>query len=248
MSIESLAIILIALAAGAVVKGITGLGLPLVAMPVLANFIGVQHAVAVMVFPGLASNTLLIHRQWAHARAMPELPALMISGVIGAVIGTWGLSSLDERLLSIAIAAMIALYLVLMVARPHARISPRVSRVLTPIVGLFAGLVQGATGISGPIIGTYLVAFRLEPAAYVFAAASTFQAMAMVQLFALIWFGIIDLERAIEGLIAVIPILIVVPLAARYTSRFSRRKFELGLAAVLVVLGGRLALKGIWGV
>jgi hypothetical protein len=36
MSIESLAIILIALAAGSVVKGITGLGLPLVAMPVLA--------------------------------------------------------------------------------------------------------------------------------------------------------------------------------------------------------------------
>ena len=86
-------------------------------------------------------------------RAMPELPALMISGVIGAVVGTWRLSSLDERLLSIAIAAMIALYLVLMV-----------------------------------------------------------------------------------------------PLAARYTSRFSRRKFELGLAAVRIVLGDRLALKGIWGV
>jgi uncharacterized membrane protein YfcA len=248
MSIESLAIILIALAAGAVVKGITGLGLPLVAMPVLANFIGVQHAVAVMLFPGLASNTLLIHKQWRHARAMPDLPALVISGVIGAVIGTWGLTSVDERLLSIAIAAMIALYLVLMVVKPHAKIPPHVSRVLTPFVGFAAGAIQGLTGISGPIIGTYLVTFRLEPAQYVFAAATTFQSMAVVQLFTLIWFGIVDWERTIEGLIAVIPILVIVPLAARYTSRIPRRKFELGLGAVLIVLGGRLALKGIWGV
>lgn len=248
MSIQSLAIILIALALGAIVKGVTGLGLPLVAMPVLANFIGVQHAVAVMVLPGLASNTLLIHRQWAHARAMPELPALMIFGVVGAVIGTWGLSSLNEHLLSLAVAAMIALYLLLMVARPHARISPRLSRVLTPVVGFGAGLIQGSTGISGPVIGTYLVAFRLEPAAYVFAAACTFQAMAFVQLIALVWFGVLTLDRAVEGLIAVVPILIVVPIAARLTGRISRRKFEIGLGAVLIALGGRLALKGIWGV
>lgn len=248
MSIQSLAIILIALALGAIVKGITGLGLPLVAMPVLANVIGVQHAVAVMVIPGLASNTLLIHKQWSHAHAMPELWALMLFGVVGAVIGTWGLSSLDERLLSLAVATMIGLYLMLMIVRPHARISPRLSRVLTPFVGLGAGVIQGSTGVSGPIVGTYLVAFRLEPAAYVFAAACTFQAMAVVQLFALAWFGVFTLDRAIEGLIAVIPILIVVPIAARLTSRISRRKFELGLGAVLIALGGRLALKGIWGV
>ena len=248
MSLESLAIILLALAAGSVVKGVTGLGLPLVAMPVLANFIGAQHAVAVMVLPGLASNTLLLAKQWRHARAVPDLPWLMATAVVGAAIGTWGLSSLDERTLSLAIAAMIALYLVLMVVRPSARIPPHISRVASPIVGLAAGLIQGATGISGPIIGTYLFAFRLEPAAYVFAAAAAFQAMAAVQFFALIWFGVLDLERGIEGLIAVIPILVIVPLAARLTGRISRRKFEIGLAAFLVVTGARLALKGIWGV
>jgi uncharacterized membrane protein YfcA len=248
MSIESLAAILAALSVGSFVKGVTGLGLPLVAMPVLANVIGVQHAVAVMVFPGLASNTLLIHKQWREARAVRDLPSLMTAGVIGAVGGTWGLSFLDERTLSLAMAAMIALYLLLMVARPNARISPELSRVLTPIIGLAAGLMQGATGISGPIIATYLSAYRLEPAAYVFAAAAAFQAMALVQFFALIWFGVLTFDRAIEGLIATIPIFIIVPLAARLTTRMPRRKFELGLAAFLVVAGARLALKGVWGV
>lgn len=248
MSIEALAAIIAALSAGSFVKGVTGLGLPLVAMPVLATAIGVQHAVAVLVLPGLASNTLLIHKQWMHARVVRDLPSLMATGVVGAVIGSWGLAAFDDRTLSLAVAGMIAFYLVLMMARPNTKIAPELSRLLAPVVGLCAGLLQGATGISGPLIGTYLHAYRLEPAAYVFAAAAAFQSMAVVQFFALIWFGVLTWDRALESMIATIPIFIIVPLAARLTTRVPRRKFELGLAAFLVIMGARLALKGIWGV
>lgn len=248
MSIEALAAILAALAAGSFVKGVTGLGLPMVAMPVLANVIGVQHAVAVLVFPSLASNTFLIRRQWMHARAVRDLPSLMLTGVVGAVIGSWGLAAFDDRTLSLAVAGMIGLYLVLMFARPSTRIAPELSRVVAPVVGLCAGLLQGATGISGPLIGTYLHVYRLEPAAYVFAVSAVFQSMAVVQLFALIWFGVLTWDRALEGLVATVPIFLIVPLAARLTTRVSRRRFELGLAAFLAVMGTRLALKGIWGV
>jgi len=46
----------LALAAGAVVKGATGMGLPLIALPVLTSFFGLQHAVGLMTVPLILTN------------------------------------------------------------------------------------------------------------------------------------------------------------------------------------------------
>jgi len=46
MDLSSAVIMALALAAGAIVKGATGMGLPLVALPVLTAAFGLQHAVA----------------------------------------------------------------------------------------------------------------------------------------------------------------------------------------------------------
>ena len=52
----SLSIIGLGLALGAFVKGLTGMGLPLVAVPFMASFLGAEHAIVVMQIPGLVSN------------------------------------------------------------------------------------------------------------------------------------------------------------------------------------------------
>ena len=57
---ESLIIMFVALAAGSLVKGISGLGLPLVAIPVMAGFMDVDRAVAIMIIPGFLMNCYLL--------------------------------------------------------------------------------------------------------------------------------------------------------------------------------------------
>ena len=101
MQTETMLIIGVALAAGGFVKGATGTGLPMVAIPVMAAFIGVPHAVAVMAIPILVTNLWLI---WTHRNAAPASPSLfafLFTGVVGVGLGTWGLVEIDDRVLSL---------------------------------------------------------------------------------------------------------------------------------------------------
>ena len=60
--------VLAAISLGALLKGMTGLGLPLFAVPALAVITSVEEAVVLMVFPSLGSNLWLVvsHRQDRH--------------------------------------------------------------------------------------------------------------------------------------------------------------------------------------
>lgn len=51
MDIIALAIIFVAVGAGAISKGATGMGMPLIAIPFLAATFGLQHAIAVLLIP-----------------------------------------------------------------------------------------------------------------------------------------------------------------------------------------------------
>jgi len=248
MSFESLAIILAALSFGSFCKGLTGLGLPLVATPVIAAFLGVQHAVAVLVIPAMVSNALLMWEQRAHARALRDLPVLTLVAAVGSVFGTWSLVVLPDRVLALLVAASVGAFLLVLLFQPNFRLGYHLSRFISPWVGFVAGAAQGATGISGPVVGTYLRAFDLEPRAYVFAAATWFQGIGLIQIVALWQFGVLTEPRLYEGLLAVVPILVIVPLAAKLTGIIPRRSFEGILMVFLVIMGLKLAASGIFGV
>jgi len=51
---------ILALAAGSLVKGVSGLGLPLTAIPVMAGYMDVDRAVAIIVLPGVLLNFWLL--------------------------------------------------------------------------------------------------------------------------------------------------------------------------------------------
>jgi uncharacterized membrane protein YfcA len=59
VTVGTLLVILFALSLGSFVKGVTGTGLPQIAIPVMASLLGVEHAVVVMAIPGVLSNATL---------------------------------------------------------------------------------------------------------------------------------------------------------------------------------------------
>jgi len=99
LSYESLAIIFIALAVGSLVKGISGLGLPMTAIPVMAGFMPVDRAVAVLVIPSVLINVWLIWTYRKSAVRIDNLPAIVAVGIVGVVIGAWFLSVVPNRYL-----------------------------------------------------------------------------------------------------------------------------------------------------
>jgi len=55
-----LAAALLAIGIGSLAKGITGVSLPILAVPVLASFTSVEEAVVLMLLPGIAANGWLV--------------------------------------------------------------------------------------------------------------------------------------------------------------------------------------------
>lgn len=240
MQAETIVIIGIALAAGGLVKGATGTGLPMVAVPVMAAFIGVPHAVAVMAIPTMVTNLWLI---WSHRNAATgssTLVVFLLAGVVGVGLGTWGLVELDDRLLSLTMAALVCGYVVLIAAKPDLRLNDRLNRRLAPGIGLVSGTLQGATGMSGPVVVTYAHARRLERDQHVFLVASIYGTFAVIQAPALFGVGILTPVRLMESALALVPIIVFMWLGTRLARSFSQRTFNRVIVCVLVLMAAKL--------
>lgn len=247
MDLTELAIVVAALAIGSLVKGITGSGLPQIAIPVMAIFLGVEHSVVVMAIPGIVSNGWLFWSNRSFLTETRDLPVLVASGLLGAVGGTWLLKELDPRLLSGVLALIIVIYVVLRFVRPTFRLSPTATRALSPPVGLGAGVLQGATGISGPLLTTYLHSYGLEPRAYVVSLVTLFQAFGIAQAVTLVGLGLFTRDRVAGGVLALVPMLLFLPLGAYLGRRISTRSFDVWILALLLASAGKLGHTAIAG-
>lgn len=233
-----------ALAAGAVVKGASGMGLPLIALPVLTAAFGLQHAVGLMTIPLIVTNVWQVWRFRGEARSerLAFMPLFLLTGAAGIALGTWALTALPERVLVLALGLLLLAYIALRLVAPHWSLSPFLARRLGPAAGLGAGILQGATGISSPIGVTFIHAMNLARDAHVFAVSAMFLLFSLVQLPALWAAGIMRPEWLLQGLLALIPILIFMPLGQWISGRLSRKAFDRMILIFLGIIGLKMVL------
>ncbi|WP_274425742.1 sulfite exporter TauE/SafE family protein [Chelativorans sp. YIM 93263] len=234
-----LAIIFACLAAGGIIKGATGAGAPLLAVPALAMIFNVKFAVVVMLMPNLLTN---VWQGW-HYRDH-RLPAAFVwsfagAGAAGVLVGTVILAYFSQELLSMIVAGAVFVYIILRFARPDWKIAYTLARKLSLPAGLTAGVLQGASGISAPVSISFLNAMKLERPVFISTISVFFASMTVLQGAALGYLGIFHVRDAIISLAAVIPILAFMPAGAALARRMSKETFD---RAVLVLLG-ILALK-----
>ena len=237
---EELAIILGALALGGVVKGITGMGLPLVTVPVLAEFLGVERAVLTMIIPTLILNAYQI---WTHRDAnpeVPELPRLLLAGVPGAAVGAAVLYLASERFLSAMLGIWLFGYVLLRLARPELSLSLASRMRWSPLVGAGAGGLQASTGIAAPIIAPYADSLGLRPHAYVYAVSAAFGAFAVFHFAIVVGARLYTPELLTQSLLAVIPAAAFIPAGIALRRFVSQNTFNVAIRVLLAAMSVRL--------
>ena len=70
MSAIDLSILVVGLAFAGLAKGATGMGLPLVATPILASVFGPRMAVVIVTIPIFVSNSLLLAQGWRRSSVL----------------------------------------------------------------------------------------------------------------------------------------------------------------------------------
>ncbi|MEM9516484.1 MAG: sulfite exporter TauE/SafE family protein [Actinomycetota bacterium] len=243
MSGTELAIILAAVVVGSTVKAITGMGLPIIAIPVAALFTDFDDAVVVLAIPTALANVVLATRERHHVGETRDLGRLMLFGIAGAVVGTIAFVSLPEEPLVIALVAVIALYVGAFFVHPDLRTTPRASRRWSPAVGAIGGAFQGAVGISGPIVQAWVHSYRLPQAAHILSVTTLFGITGIVQSIVLAVDGEYTSGRLGASLLACIPVVASIPIGTRLRNRMTSRAFDLAVVAVLVLSAAALLLR-----
>lgn len=236
VSLWLVAIVLAAISVGALIKGITGVGLPLIAVPAIASFTSVEEAVVLMVIPTLGSNLWLVGNHRRFFATLRQHVAFLAAGFVGGILGTFLLVAIDDRWLKLVLAVWLALYLIQYGLGDFLRSVFRAKGVGAAAVGLTAGTIQGATGVSAHIVAPYFNGRNIAPEGYAFLVASAFLVFSCAQLSTAASTGLFTPARLSLGLIALVPTLLFTRVGIGLAGKISATLFQKILIALFVVM------------
>lgn len=247
MHLETLLIIFFALGGGAFSKGATGMGLPLIAVPIMAGFLGAQQAIIVVTIPNMVSNFWVMLSYRSRFQTVPGLVFATMSGALGVAGGTWFLATADERMLTLVLAVCVGAYLVLLAFRIEIRFSGRLGRVLSPLIAALAGASQGAAGMSSAVVAAWVRAFGLEKEGYIFAASTMFLGLTTTHFLFVLAAGLFDWQLLGQGVLALVPIAVFLPLGMRVTPYISKAWFNRVIVTIIIIVEVKLIWQGVMG-
>lgn len=227
------------------VKGVIGMGLPTVAIGLLGLMVTPAQAAAILVVPSLATNVwqglagselrALLRRLW------PMFIGICIGTFIGALMLPRGNGEQATRWLGMVLAA----YAVLGLFKVHFFVPPRAEGWIGLMVGVATGAISVATGVFAIPGVPYIQALRFERDRLVQALGLSFTVSTVALALALYHAGEIRLSLAWPALLALAAALVGMPLGQLVRGRIPPETFRLCFFVALLVLGTRLALRGL---
>ncbi|MFW6135374.1 MAG: sulfite exporter TauE/SafE family protein [Chloroflexota bacterium] len=144
--------------AGHLVKGVTGFGSALFAVPLLLLILDVKFVSPVFLLFDVTSGAILVTRTW---RSVERRLLLLIWGgmLVGTGLGTWVLLSFSHEVLKRVLGVLVGGWALATLLRkePHARSLGRsVRSYLAPVSGFLGGALGAMFSVNGPPIIIYL--------------------------------------------------------------------------------------------
>jgi uncharacterized membrane protein YfcA len=243
----TIAIVMVAFLCGGVVKGVIGLGLPLVSVAVMSSVLPLRVAVPMLLAPAIVTNIAQSHRGGRLAAIMRRYWSMLAMSCVGVWLGTIALYAVDPALLLPILGVVVCTYSALNLFTFRFSVSDRSLPVAAPCVGLFSGLLSGTTGSLGVPIVIYLQALGLDKDEFVQALGVTFLLTATVWAGALFWQGGLNTGNIPVSAAAIVPAFAGMWLGQQIRERLSQEGFRKGLLVFLFLIGLNLIRKGIIG-
>ncbi|KVK81352.1 sulfite transporter TauE/SafE [Burkholderia cepacia] len=152
-----LAGIAVALLLGGMAKGITGIGVPLIAMPILSQFLPIRHAVLLLSMPIILGNIPQALEGGQVLATARKIAAPIAGTVIGNIVGVAILLSLNPGHALAASGALLIVAATLMLAAPKLNLPPAWQKPVGFALGFGAALMESIASVPGPLLATYLI-------------------------------------------------------------------------------------------
>ncbi len=240
MDFTLVAIIAFAFTAAGTIKGAIGVGLPTTAIAILGTGLGLREAIPILIVPSLVANIWQIMRGGELLLLLRRFWLLNAIACCGVWLGTLILFRIDATVLSALLGLVIVTYCLIGLLEYAPKVPRHREAILTPIVGLGAGLLTGTTGSLLLPLMVYLQALGLEKDRFVQAAGLSLLIGTIAWAASLVQQGAFNLQVLLTSTMALIPTLAGMALGQWIRDRLSQELFRKIVYVFLAILGFNL--------
>lgn len=249
-AIDSATILLVAVTyvLAGIVKGVTGLGVPIVGVALIAPVMGMQTAVAVLLAPSVMTNILQAFVGGACLLILRRIWPLLVTACIGIWFGSGILAAADGRLLVVFLGAILIVYTSIALVRARLPSPGAMEPWLTPAIGAVAGVVYGMIG-SFMVPGTlYIQSLGFSRDQFVQALGIAFVTVAIVLTAALSQRAMLSPELAVLSIGAVVPTIIGMFIGQKLRRILTEEQFTRVVLVVIMIAGFYMVARGVFEV
>jgi uncharacterized protein len=226
-----------------IVKGVTGMGLPTVAMGVLGAIMPPVAAASLLIIPSFVTNVWQLFAGRRFAALAWRLWLMLLGIVLGTVAGSWLLTTVNTRWTTTGLGIALAVYAGFsLLARPLS-VPANVERWIAPVVGLTTGLITGATGVFVIPAVPYLQALGLNKDDLIQALGLSFTISTVALAIGLTRGGALHLGSITASALAIVPALLGMWFGQSVRQRISAATFRRWFLIFLALLGLELAIR-----
>ncbi|MFS8114174.1 sulfite exporter TauE/SafE family protein [Rhizobium jaguaris] len=226
-----------------IVKGVTGMGLPTVAMGVLGSLISPLAAATLLIVPSFVTNVWQLFAGPSFSSILRRLWPMMLAIIAGTVLGSSFIASGDTILTTAALGGALAFYSLYTLFARQLNVPMKIERWLSPSIGAATGLITGVTGVFTLPAVPYLQALGLSKDDLVQALGLSFTISTIALAAGIGAQGVLQLDQMTLSVLAVIPALAGMWAGRLIRDRISPLAFRRGFLALLFLLGAEMAVR-----
>ena len=234
---ETLALITATYLLAGIVKGVTGLGIPIIGVAFVAPILGLQAAIAILLAPSVVTNfwQAVVGRNFL--KILSRLWPMLATAVGGIWLGSGILAAADGRLLIFVLGTVLISYSVIALLRAKLPSPGDREPWLTPIIGGVAGVIFGMTG-SFMVPGTlYVQSLGMPRDMFVQALGITFVGISVTLALMMTQRTMLTLELAVLSVAAVIPTMLGMVAGQRLRRVLTEEQFTRIVLVVIMITG-----------
>ena len=161
-SIGMLATLFFIFAFGGWIKGLVGIGLPVVVMSLMSWVLSPAEAATVLVVSAITTNIWQAFAGPPLWHLIRRLGSYLVCIFFGTAVGIRFLVGSNTALVIIALGMVLILYALIGLLVPHNHINPQQEKLLSPVMGFATGVLSGATGVSVVPAVPYISALNIS--------------------------------------------------------------------------------------